>query len=1225
MGVSRPRVVKARDLRIGTWNKGGANQELRKKINEITILLHEQNLDCLGVTEANLQKDANLEDVNIPGYSLVHDMGKENNMKKNSRVVAYIKEELCYEIVRKHMEGDLMPEIWIKLGHAGTRRTLVCFVYREHKPWKSRDDSVKGQENRLRAWLEARRSVWGGEDEAFLLGDINLDWNRQGDQTYRNSKMLKNLERELAELGWTQLVTKNTHFCNRNGVVSETLIDHVWTNCPVKVRRWGQEETAASDHHLVWVERSARNIVEKVKKTEKRIMKNFKLEDLEELCRSEEWNHQGNGDRTKDMLEQRVKNLETKIRSVLDKVAPMKIKNMVYRGKPRWISKEIDNHIRERHRTRRKANRTKSMADEQEARRIRNIAAKKIKTAKLEYLKKKMENLTKNSPDAWSSVNEYLGWKQPMTPTKLVQDGKVITKGPELAEAMLKQYQRKEEEVQQSLGEASGNYLAAGRKLTSGNKAVFGFSKGTKEQVQKQIQKVDNKESFGNDRISYGFLKKMSKWIAKELTEIMNLSLEVKCYPECWKVARVKPLFKGEGSDRQAPKAYRPVALLSGMSRIFEALLAKQLDQYQEDNNLVHQGVHGYRKGRGTNTAMLEVWEFVLKRTEQGELVALDFPNCSAEFDTIVHLYILRKMQTQFGMDQGSLEWLSSYLQGWTQYVVVEASRSSDRNMIRGAPQGGGLSPILWRSATNDIPEAGLVTEEELQAGLVNLEDMREVMNPMRKDIVSKMIDDKNLEELSTEEKLDKRMRNDNIWQFENWRRTRTGLREGEKDSLVYKMTEDEKDVITTIYADDTQSRAAAKSLKELEKRNSEGLTKVCLELKSLRLKVNEGKTTYMVLATQGIRRRENLSSQIEVCGKVVKNVSVGKALGLLVSDDLSWRHQTEEVVKSCTAKLHGLWKCTSVLTKEQRKSKAEGIILPRLFYCLETTSTGIKSNMEKLQGVESAAARWVLQRRRLDWSLRGGLKQLGWLSVCQQAAYQTVRMALKVLKEKNPERLYECLTEISDGQRKRKVLDEDRFMRQKQTSRKSWSSRALRWINMMPEELIDMDQTLKASKQKLKEWIKHRVPVRGDRILWGKGLGGRVAQDAGQGAADGPGDERGPDDEHQSQQLPRRQMPQEESETETRRDGNAALVPREAESNTPIRRAATGVIVIASSKMIKRVVAKTASRLGRFGQGRVATCKVTTTEGRGVANWEVVMRRTLEENGRDQDRLGVG
>ena len=38
-----------------------------------------------------------------------------------------------------------------------------------------------------------------------------------------------------------------------------------------------------------------------------------------------------------------------------------------------------------------------------------------------------------------------------------------------------------------------------------------------------------------------------------------------------------------------------------------------------------------------------------------------------------------------------------------------------------------------------------------------------------------------------------------------------------------------------------------------------------------------------MILATQGIRTRENLAnkvSTIEVCGKKVKNVHVGKALG---------------------------------------------------------------------------------------------------------------------------------------------------------------------------------------------------------------------------------------------------------------------------------------------------------------------------------------------------------
>ena len=60
---------------------------------------------------------------------------------------------------------------------------------------------MRGQEERLKAWLEARRPVWGGTEEAFLLGDINLDWKKQGDRTYQNTKMLKNLERELVELG----------------------------------------------------------------------------------------------------------------------------------------------------------------------------------------------------------------------------------------------------------------------------------------------------------------------------------------------------------------------------------------------------------------------------------------------------------------------------------------------------------------------------------------------------------------------------------------------------------------------------------------------------------------------------------------------------------------------------------------------------------------------------------------------------------------------------------------------------------------------------------------------------------------------------------------------------------------------------------------------------------------------------------------------------------------
>ena len=67
---------------------------------------------------------------------------------------------------------------------------------------------------------------------------------------------------------------------------------------------------------------------------------------------------------------------------------------------------------------------------------------------------------------------------------------------------------------------------------------------------------------------------------------------------------------------------------------------------------------------------MLETWEYVLAKTEKGHLVAIDLLDTSAAFDTLVHLYLLRKMEVEVGMGQDSIEWLASYLEEWLQYVA---------------------------------------------------------------------------------------------------------------------------------------------------------------------------------------------------------------------------------------------------------------------------------------------------------------------------------------------------------------------------------------------------------------------------------------------------------------------------------------------------------------------------------------------------------------------------
>ena len=165
-----------------------------------------------------------------------------------------------------------------------------------------------------------------------MMGDLNIDWIRQGDTRYRNAKMLNNLCDKLQTSGWAQLVKSRTHQTNREGVVSESLLDHIWTNTPQKVARTGQEEVATSDHQLVWVERNTRQLVERV---------NYEQKDLEQTCKQEQWHYRGTEEPSEGMLNARVERLEENIQAILEKVAPMKTRILKAREKPRWLTQEM--------------------------------------------------------------------------------------------------------------------------------------------------------------------------------------------------------------------------------------------------------------------------------------------------------------------------------------------------------------------------------------------------------------------------------------------------------------------------------------------------------------------------------------------------------------------------------------------------------------------------------------------------------------------------------------------------------------------------------------------------------------------------------------------------------------------------------------------------------------------------------------------------------------------
>ena len=72
-----------------------------------------------------------------------------------------------------------------------------------------------------------------------------------------------------------------------------------------------------------------------------------------------------------------------------------------------------------------------------------------------------------------------------------------------------------------------------------------------------------------------------SKKLSYILAELFNECLKESCFPNCWKVSLVVPIFKNVG-ERSTAKNYHPVSLLSVISKVFEKLVNNRIVDHLE-------------------------------------------------------------------------------------------------------------------------------------------------------------------------------------------------------------------------------------------------------------------------------------------------------------------------------------------------------------------------------------------------------------------------------------------------------------------------------------------------------------------------------------------------------------------------------------------------------------------------------------------------------------------
>ena len=542
-------ICSRRGLKICHQNIRG----IQGKFDEISNLLQNFKVDVLTLNELfinNLQLN-----FSIPGFTF---LCKNRKSGTGGGVGMFIRNGIKF--VRKtEFEDDEIESIFIEICPKNSKSFIVSTIYR---PPDSSKHLSKDFESILLAKL---KNIDNCNKETIILGDLNVDYLTQNHDAIKHAFQLN---------GFRQLIKTATR--------AATLIDVIYTNKEYNISHSTVITAGFSDHDLIACVRKMNNIKYKPETIRCRNFKNYNVNQINNELLNKGWDFIYSTTSPNAALSYFISTLK----ETLNDYAPFITKKI--KGKPSpWITAELTKEMNIRDQFLRKARKTNKTDDWSAYKRKRNYIKNEIQRSKRNYYKLKLEENARKPDRFWKIIKEIYPAKSKKEnlPKNFQVDNKSIHNPKEIANGFCNFFSTIANKLKSIAFPLTNLRWRNQPTEVFYEKHQFTFSMVTDVQVLKILQGLNRNCATGLDEIPASFLKGIAFVIAKPLAHIINCSLKSDIFPDYLKAAKVTSIFKSCSSDNF--DNYRPISVLSTISKVFEKCVHSQIIEHLEKHKLL--------------------------------------------------------------------------------------------------------------------------------------------------------------------------------------------------------------------------------------------------------------------------------------------------------------------------------------------------------------------------------------------------------------------------------------------------------------------------------------------------------------------------------------------------------------------------------------------------------------------------------------------------------------